>query len=636
MGILPLTAQSLTTNIWHLASDIFFMPYREMHYRWEFDLRSSPEALWPLVSDTNRFNRDTGVPKVTENDSPVKQKPGRKYLRLSKLGISLEWEEQPFEWVRPYRFGVTRRYLKGPVAEMRVQAQLAPTPAGGTTLIYEVWARPRIALGRAAIRVQVGIISKRSFARALRSYDRASGNGGKPLYEKTNAVFTQGGRERLTSLSQRMVEQGADLELTDRLTTFLEAADDLSLARIRPHTLADHWGLPRRQVLEHCLWATRVGLLDLQWDMICPHCRGAADTSHSLSGLRTDAHCESCNIDFSIDFEQSVELTFRPNSAVRHVESVLFCVGGPQITPHIVVQQILAPDDERALEVPLEEGRYRLRAAALPGGQYLRVAADGAASMELCAAESGWPNGEAVIGIQPTLRLVNTTGEEQLLILERLAWSDQAATAAEVTALQMFRDLFANEALRPGEQISVGTLTVLFTDLRGSTQLYREIGDAPAFGRVMSHFDVLREAISAEDGALVKTIGDAVMAVFRRPSAALRAILHAQRTLANPGDGSTPLGLKVGIHTGPCIAVTLNGRLDYFGCTVNMAARLEGLSTGGNVIVSQNAMSDPEVATLIEDDELTVDPFEIELKGFADEKFQLYRISGECSLATHE
>lgn len=610
--------------------------YREMHYRWEFALRSSPETLWPLVSDTNRFNRDTGVPKVNEALAPGTEKPRRKHLRLSKFGISVEWEEQPFEWVRPYRFGVTRRYLKGPVAEMRVQAQLVPVDAGGTNLVYEIWARPRVALGRTAIRVQIGIISKRSFARAIHAYDRAAADGGTSLYKKTNATFTQGGRERLMALSQRMVDQGADPELASKLNTFLEEADDLTLARIRPHTLADHWGLPRRAVLEHCLCATRVGLLDLQWDMLCPHCRGAADTSSSLSGLRTDVFCASCNVDFSINFEQSVELTFRPNSAVRHVEAVQFCVGGPQITPHIVIQQLLSPDDERTLSVPLEEGRYRLRTSNLAGGQYLRVAADGAGALIFRATEAGWPNGEEILSTEPELRFENATGAEQLFILERLAWSDQAATAAEVTALQMFRDLFANEALRPGEQISVGTLTVLFTDLRGSTQLYREIGDAPAFGRVMGHFDVLREAIREEEGALVKTIGDAVMAVFRRPSAALRAILHAQRALANPADGSMPLGLKVGIHTGPCIAVTLNGRLDYFGCTVNMAARLEGLSTGGNVIVSQSALADAEVDALIEHDGLTVEPFEMELKGFDDEKFQLYRISGECRMSAHD
>src|SRR5213079_830494 len=135
------------------------------------------------------------------------------------------------------------------------------------------------------------------------------------------------------------------------------------------------------------------------------------------------------------------------------------------------------------------------------------------------------------------LQFENATKEEQLFILERMMWSDQAATAAEVTALQVFRDLFSTEALRPGEQISVGTLTVLFTDLRNSTRLYREIGDATAFGRVMNHFDVLRKAIAEHDGALVKTIGDAVMAVFRQPSAALKAMLDAQEQLADPATG---------------------------------------------------------------------------------------------------
>jgi len=247
----------------------------------------------------------------------------------------------------------------------------------------------------------------------------------------------------------------------------------------------------------------------------------------------------------------------------------------------------------------------------------------------LRASADGWTNHEIPVATNPMLWLENPTASEQLFILERTSWSDQAATAAEVTALQVFRDLFSNEALRPGEQISVGSLTVLFTDLRGSTQLYREIGDAPAFGRVMNHFDILRAEIAAEDGALVKTIGDAVMAVFRRPSAALRAILKAQRQLAAPPSGGLPLMLKVGIHYGPCIAVTLNERLDYFGCTVNMAARLEGLSTGGDVVISSSVHADPEVAEMISgpNHQLDATPFEVQLKGFDEEQFRLWRVT---------
>src|SRR5260370_41708682 len=123
--------------------------------------------------------------------------------------------------------------------------------------------------------------------------------------------------------------------------------------------------------------------------------------------------------------------------------------------------------------------------------------------------------------------------------------------------------------------------------------MYREVGGARAFGRLMNRFDVLKQAIAYEAGALVKTIGVAVMAVFRHPAGALRAMLHAQQRLASAPDGLRPLTLKAGLHTGPCIAVTLNDRLDYFGSTVNLAARLEAQSTGDDVVVSAAGFDDP-------------------------------------------
>ena len=157
------------------------MTYREFHYRWEWQLQSSPEELWPLVADTNRFNRDTGVPEVEDQGGDGgRLTNSRRRLRLYKLGMAVEWEEQPFEWIRPYRFGVVRRYTKGPVAELRVQAELVPRPEGGTHLIYQVWAQPRTALGLTAIPAQIGFLSKRSFDAAIRRYDKLSAGGRPP------------------------------------------------------------------------------------------------------------------------------------------------------------------------------------------------------------------------------------------------------------------------------------------------------------------------------------------------------------------------------------------------------------------------------------------------------------------------
>ena len=602
------------------------MSFHEFHYRWEYDLKSNPEQLWPFVADTNRFNRDTGLPSL---DSVSEKKAGRRpRLRFSTFGMPIEWEEEPFEWLRPSRFGITRRFFKGPMAELRVLAELSPRLGGGTRLVYQLWARPRNLLGLLAIPLQINIVSARRFAKAYRKYDQMAVVGETPLSIQAQVEIKPAARTRLNSAREKLVSQGVTPGIAAQLIEFVEHGDDLDLTRIRPYALADSWSEPRREVLEACFWATRAGLLDLQWDLLCPLCRGPQVSTGSLREINPSIHCTGCQIDFTVSFDRFVEVTFRPNAAVRLIASETFCFGSPQRTPHVVAQQLLPSGSDRTLSMPLEAGWYRIRVLDLPGEYTVKISEDGREAAVVTASASGCEADEVALLPNAKLTFENKTDTEKLFLMERTAWTDQAATAAEVTALQIFRDLFSSEALRPGEQISVGTLTVLFTDLRNSTRLYVEIGDATAFGRVMNHFDLLKGAITAEDGAVVKTIGDAVMAVFREPVAALKAMIQAQRLLAAPPDGSPPLILKAGIHAGPCIAVTLNDRLDYFGSTVNTAARLEALSSGEDVVISQAVYEDSEVREMIEGAaaDLIATPFEVLLKGFDDERFQLWRV----------
>ena len=610
------------------------MSFREHHSRWEFDLKSTPDSLWPFVADTNRFNRDTGVPKL-EFDKVHKRLPNaRRKVRFSYFGLPVEWEEQPFEWIRPDRFGVERAYSKGPMARLQAICELKAKPGGGTHMTYEIRATPRNLLGLIAIPLQVRFVIGPKLCAAIKKYDELA--SAEVTIETTGESTSQStfDLERLSSLKKRLI---AELESTDeharrvaianRLVDFIEHGDDLAVSSIRAYKLADDWEEPRRLVLEVCLQATRAGLLDFQWDLLCPLCRGPKQSQQSLKDIDKDVHCETCKIDFTVNFDRYVELTFTPNPSVRRVDVPYFCVGSPEWTPHVVVQQLLPAGVKRELSLPLESGNYRLRALELQGAQDITVSHGGATSAQVTVSTNGWARESLRVDERFSLSLKNETDAEQLLILERTEWSDQATTAAEVTALQTFRDLFAAEALRPGEQISVGTLTILFTDLKHSTQLYREIGDATAFGRVMNHFDVVRKSIADHDGAVVKTIGDAVMAVFRSASDGLSAMLEVQRVLAAPPDGSTPLALKAGLNTGPCIAVTLNDRLDYFGSTVNMAARLEGLSSGCDVIISRSVYEDAKVRELIESKGLSAVEFDMSLKGFDDERFELWRVS---------
>src|SRR6266404_1363150 len=378
---------------------------REFHYRWEFDLDSSPEQLWPLVADTNRFNRDTGVPSVQMVESEGKGlKNARRRLRLSAFGIPVEWEEQPFEWTRPSRFGVVRRYSKGPIADLRVVVDLTPRrqqndlpldahQTAGTKLIYQVWAKPRNVIGLLAIPIQIGILSARSFARTLRDYDALAKGGHTAANLAPRAEFVPGGRERLLALSEKMAAAGTDGEFVALLVDYLEKADDFALARIRPYELARQWSSPGRTALEACLSATRVGILDLQWNLICPLCRGGPGTN-SLKEIESTVHCLGCNIDFAVNFEQSVELTFRPNPSIRDTDVETFCIGGPQVVPHVAAQQLLAPHSTRAIELTLDAGRYRLRTMSVPGWQHLRASETGERAVTLRATADGWASEE--------------------------------------------------------------------------------------------------------------------------------------------------------------------------------------------------------------------------------------------------
>lgn len=608
------------------------MTYAPQHFDWSWELDAPPAALWPLVANTDRFNRDCGYPGVVEVPAAEAVPPvpvGARRLRTQVMGIVIAWDERPFAWLAPHHFEVERIYHSGPVARMRVLCELAPLAGGRTSLRYQTWITPANLLGRLALPLQLGRKERATFGRVFRHYAGLARRSVVVSDLAQRPHLAPGATDRLQKIRGRLSAAGQSPEIVALLVDHLTRADDLAVTKMRPYALADEWRQDRRAVLPLFLHSTRAGLLDFSWDILCPLCRGASVSTQHLSGVRANVHCPTCRIDYTANFDQSVELTFSPNRAIRNAARPTYCVGGPQVTPHVVAQQQLGPGETRLLPLALPAGRYRLRSPQL-GGQIVtfRVEAGGAPSarLELGAAAS---SEEISLALVPRFEVINPASDARLVIVEHLAWSDQATTAVEVTALQLFRDLFVSEVLRPEEQISVGHLTVVFTDLKDSTQLYRAIGDAPAFGRVLTHFEILKTAVDAEGGAIVKTMGDAVMAVFPRPVAALRAVLTAQHQLAHPESPLTPLALKAAMHTGACIAINQNNRLDYFGTTVNIAARLCALCYGPDVVLSAAAASDTEVAAYLGQptNALRSSTEHAALKGFPDETFELRRIT---------
>jgi class 3 adenylate cyclase len=230
------------------------------------------------------------------------------------------------------------------------------------------------------------------------------------------------------------------------------------------------------------------------------------------------------------------------------------------------------------------------------------------------------------------IRLSNHTLRPLTFIIEDRAWVQDALTADRITTMQAFRDLFASEALRPGDDVGVAKIALMFTDLKSSTAFYEKVGDAHAYHLVRDHFAFLAAIIRENDGAIVKTIGDAVMAAFADPAKAVRASIAIQRQVArfNAEHGGDSIVIKLGLHAGPCIAVTLNERLDYFGSTVNLASRLQGESAGGDIVLSAETAADPAVAEALQGLDLTREA--VDIRGF-DRPIAFHRLRMESAQA---
>src|SRR5215831_20174728 len=175
-------------------------------------------------------------------------------------------------------------------------------------------------------------------------------------------------------------------------------------------------------------------------------------------------------------------------------------------------------------------------------------------------------------------------------------------TAKRLLTNQIFRDIYRTDTLDVDQGLRLTSLTFLFTDLKGSTELYDRVGDLVAFDLVRAHFRVLNEIVAAEAGAVVKTNGDAVMATFPTPDRAVAAALRmreAMRDLNTERRGEDLL-LKIGIHEGPCLAVVLNDRQDYFGQTVNIASRVQELAASRAIFATGSVVTHPQASTLLE------------------------------------
>jgi class 3 adenylate cyclase len=397
----------------------------------------------------------------------------------------------------------------------------------------------------------------------------------------------------------------------------IEGADE-EVLRMKPFALADRWNADRLETLRLFLYATREGLLHLDWELMCPNCRVPKAEYRSLQNLSSEFHCDLCGVNYEADVDRYTELRFSVNPEVRPAEDTIYCIGGPVNTPHICIQQYLPPGEERVVTATLNNELLQARALRHNHKSVLKPDHHASEQIVLTHTEEGWR--PALPTFKPgrvTVRWRNESDKVLVAVMEKLEWDNTAVTAAQVTAMQEFRNLFGSEVLAPGRQIGIRNLCVLFTDLKKSTFLYELVGDAPAFGRVRRHFDFLTDVIQRNRGGIVKTIGDAVMAVFPTEANAVRAGMEIQTGIGafnHRHELDPPIVIKLGVHHGPAIAVNANEHLDYFGRTVNIASRIQNESEGGDVLLTQEVFEEDDIQEVLKDFSFEVRQYETTLK----------------------
>src|ERR1700760_656191 len=459
-----------------------------------------------------------------------------------------------------------------------------------------------------------------------------------------------------------VLKQTADPAVADAIARLVETGEDHELNRINLLDFSKRTGFDEERVISGFLHASRIGLFDLTWNVLCPGCGGGLGAHSTLKSLRPeDYHCGLCACNYEASVDEQVEVAFTVSPQVRRIAAhdpnslptadyfkQIFWSSGvdfdeesfASLSHDVMLEALEMPvGDKTVLSLQLPAQFIIVFEPVTHSARFIDVQGEPSEEpqfLSLVYDKAHGPVETTIMRPGPLqLSLDNHAGVRVLpsvlvaadALHHLIGKRKPFITAKRMLTNQTFRDVFKADNLNIDQRLKITSLTFLFTDLKGSTALYERVGDLAAFDLVRAHFHALLEIISSEKGAVVKTIGDAVMATFVRPEHAIVAGLRMRAAMEalNVERGTADLVVKIGIHEGPCLAVTLNERQDYFGQTVNIAARVQSLSTSQEIHITGPVNDAPAVMALLDKKEIRPIQKQAALRGIAD-KIVVYEI----------
>lgn len=560
---------------------------------WSWTLKASPAALWPHVADTDRFNEAVGLGVVDVAQGREASDTVARRGSARAKGLRMSWREYPFEWIHEREHAVFRWYQHGPLEALWNRVVLGPRADGGTDLVHEIALTPRGVLGRVAVAVEIGQRLRRAIDRVYRHIDDIVCAGG-DVDPYDSAHDPRSSEVACVEAGCRgLREAGFAQDAVDRFARMLLHAPARKLTRIRPLAMAPVLGLARDAALPFMLQAAHLGLLELAWDVICPTCRVAHESAHQLATVKGNARCEACETEYARDLVGSVELVFRAHPDVRQTKIEMFCAGSPARRPHVLVQLVLEPGEQRELAFELPRGEYTVGALGVEPLADLAISSVGhRAAGDVIVKETSLAVSPSVLREgRVTLKFANETSDERPVRIEsRGARADGVPAIVAVTS-PTFRDYFGRELIGEGEVIDVSHLFFLAVDASDRGALFSERGDAPACASLRDLEARFADLVRDARGAVLVGPLDTLVAAIPSGVRALHAGIEVIR--------STDLPVRVALHGGKCLALTRESRIDYFGETLHRALWLATAAEPREAILSHAVAGDRDIAVAL-------------------------------------
>ncbi len=600
-------------------------------HSWQVESSSTPEQLWPILTDTNRLFRDLGEFPVEQTNLTHKNRKGFRELTYEPLHRTDMWEEEPYQWEKPYHLSVKRNYKSGYLKELLITLDISPTE-DGSVVTFRFRGEANRLTGYIYNKWRFNSRFRFRLRKLLYTYDQSIVESSFPLSKKRR--FTVSNPRRWDHFTERLSEMSREPEISELLVTTIQTGNESDLKRMNPQQMARLWDKPLSSVLRVMLFASKMNLLNFSWNILCPDCRTNVKNIKKLKEITDPVYCSHCEEDFNVDFHQGLELTFQPHPLIRKIPQKTYCYGNPADQDHLDLHITLNPGQKRFVKINLSKGSYRIHSDKSDEVIHAEVDENGLSNATIHFNKNRSLTDRVYLSTTPNLIIHNQSDDKMIVRCENVSKEQFIVSAAEVTSWQLFRNLFPQELIRDKKKLNAENLTILFTDLYNSSDLYRKDGDESAIGVVIDHFDILEQAIIEERGSVVKTIGDSVMAIFPKPANAVRAFYKADQIFRENTDHDPPIELKGGIHLGDCMAVTLNNRIDYFGNTVNIASRLVDYAGGSEVVVSSEAYKCSDLRDYLRMREHTLQKHfqEVNFKGFDDESFEILKLTKKESL----